>query len=164
MPKSAIHYPFLSHLTVTGVVLASCMSPIAQASSDGGVLTRVGRYAVISAAPTAGQKDLLADRRVRVIPASEKTIGEALRWLLKDSGYRLVDEAVLSEEAAVMLTLPLPAVHRQFQALPLHHVVALIVGPAFTLVKDPVHRLLAFERCRGAASTALNEISSNHSL
>jgi hypothetical protein len=50
-----------------------------------------------------------------------------------------------------MLTLPLPGAHRQFQPLPLKDVIALLVGPAFVLVQDPVHRLLAFERCRDSA-------------
>lgn len=99
-----------------------------------GVLTHLGRYSVISAAPRLGQVDLLAETRVRIIPYSEKTVGDALNWLLKGSGYRLAESSVLPEEAGAMLHLPLPGAHCQFQELPLRQVISLIVGPAFTLV------------------------------
>jgi len=35
--------------------------------------------------------------------------------------------------------------------MPLKTVIGLMVGPAFHLVQDPVHRLIAFERCTDAS-------------
>ena len=46
-----------------------------------------------------------------------------------------------------MLELPLPAVHRRIEPMPLQTVMGLMIGPAFQLIQDPVHRLIAFERC-----------------
>jgi len=112
-----------------------------------GAQTQVGRYSVIAAGPTAGQQDLLSDTRSVTIPLDIKSVGGALRWLLQDSGYRLADRAVLSEEALAMLELPLPNAHRYFEPMPLKAVIGLLVGPAFHLVQDPLHRLVAFERC-----------------
>ena len=110
-------------------------------------LTQTGRYSVMAARPTAGQRDLLSVTRAITIPGDIDSVGEAFHWLLRDSGYRLADDAVLSEEARAMLELELPAVHRRFEPMPLQTVMGLMIGPAFYLIQDPVHRLIAFERC-----------------
>lgn len=110
-------------------------------------LTQTGRYSVMAARPTAGQRDLLSVTRAVTIPGDIDSVGEAFHWMLRDSGYRLAADAVLSEEARAMLDLPLPAMHRRFEPMPLHTVMGLMIGPAFHLIQDPVHRLIAFERC-----------------
>tara|TARA_R110002124_G_scaffold5786_5_gene36308 strand:- start:932 stop:1276 length:345 start_codon:yes stop_codon:yes gene_type:complete len=99
------------------------------------------------AQPTAGQRDLLSVTRAITIPGDIESVGEAFHWMLRDSGYRLAADVVLSEEAKAMLELPLPAVHRRFEPMPLQTVMGLMIGPAFHLIQDPVHRLIAFERC-----------------
>ncbi|MEZ5489056.1 MAG: pili assembly chaperone [Gammaproteobacteria bacterium] len=112
--------------------------------------TQIGRYSVIAVAPTTGQQDLLSVTQSITIPNDITTVGDALNWLLRDSGYRLADHAVLSEETIDMLDLPLPNAHRAFEPMPLNVVIGLIVGPAFYLVQDSVHRLIGFERCADA--------------
>lgn len=111
------------------------------------VAVQVDRYSVMVVGPTAGQLDLLAVTSPVVIPNDIKTIGDALEWLLRDSGYRLASEPVMTSDTKKMLELPLPAVHRRFESMSLKTAVALMVGPAFHIVQDPVHRLIAFERC-----------------
>jgi type IV pili sensor histidine kinase/response regulator len=102
---------------------------------------------VIAVRPTAGQRDLLSVTRAITVPGDIESVGEAFHWMLRDSGYRLATDTVLSEEAKAMLELPLPAVHRRFEPMPLQTVLGLMIGPAFHLIQDPVHRLIAFERC-----------------
>jgi type IV pili sensor histidine kinase/response regulator len=121
-----------------------------QSATPRKTVTQIDRYSIVVVAPTAGQRDLLAETAAISIPNDIENLGDAVRWLLRDSGYRLADDRVLSDEVHAMLTLPLPATHRQFEAMPLRVVVELIVGPAFHIVQDPVHRLLAFERCGSA--------------
>ena len=113
--------------------------------------TQIDRYSVIAVAPTAGQQDLLSVTRSITIPNDIDTVGDAMHWLLRDSGYRLADHAVLSKETIDMLDLPLPNSHGAFEPMPLKTVIGLMVGPAFHLVQDPVHRLIAFERCTDAS-------------
>ncbi|MFV0279036.1 MAG: pili assembly chaperone [Parahaliea sp.] len=126
---------------------------------DLGALTQVGRYSVLAAGPTKGQRDLLAVTNAIDIPIDVQTVGEALQWLLRDSGYRLAGVSVMPDEVKAMLELPLPGVHRRFEPMPLQTVIGLIVGPAFDLVQDPVHRLLAFERCAATPdSAAMGEV------
>ena len=110
-------------------------------------LTQIERYSVIAVRPTAGQRDLLSVTRAITIPGDIESVGEAFHWMLRDSGYRLATDTVLSEEVRAMLELPLPAVHRRFEPMSLQTVLGLMIGPAFHLIQDPVHRLIAFERC-----------------
>ncbi|GAB5415731.1 MAG: hypothetical protein Cons2KO_33340 [Congregibacter sp.] len=109
--------------------------------------TQIGRYSVIAVRPTAEQRDLLSVTRAITLPGDVESVGEAFHWMLRDSGYRLATDAVLSKEARAMLNLPLPDVHRRFEPMPLETVMGLMIGPAFHLIQDPVHRLIAFERC-----------------
>jgi len=109
---------------------------------------QVARYSVIHPHSTFGQQNLLAVAVPIRIPNDIVTLGGALEWVIKDSGYRLAASSRLTTDVEDMLKLPLPKAHRQFQALPIQDVVSLLVGSAFVLVHDPVHRLLAFERCR----------------
>ena len=118
--------------------------------------TQVARYSVIQPGPALDQQDLLALTAPRQVPAAIVTVGGAVEWVLAPSGYRLVDADVLSTAVTGLLNLPLPDAHRQFDALPLKEVIALLVGPAFVLVQDPVHRLMAFEPCRDAAPDPKN--------
>ena len=53
-------------------------------------------------------------------------------------------------ERAELLDLPLPEAHRTLGPLPLRTALAILAGPAFRLVEDPVHRLISFERCEQA--------------
>ena len=46
-----------------------------------------------------------------------------------------------------LMVLPLPAVHRSIGPMSLKRALETLAGPAFLLIEDPVHRLVAFERC-----------------
>jgi conjugative transfer region protein (TIGR03748 family) len=116
-------------------------------------VTQIARYSVIRPGPTPDQQDLLAMTAPRRLPDEIATVGDAVAWLLKPSGYRLAAPDRLSNEVKDLLNLPLPSAHREFEALPLTEVIALLVGPAFVLVQDPVHRLMAFEPCVDAGPT-----------
>jgi len=52
---------------------------------------------------------------------------------------------VLSEEAKVLLDLPLPAIHRTIGPMTLDRALNTLSGEAFELIVDPVHRKVAFE-------------------
>ena len=110
-------------------------------------VTQVARYSVIQPRPALDQQDLLALTTPRQVPEAIITVGGAVEWMLEPSGYRLVDADGLSIAVKDLLNLPLPDAHRQFEALPLKEVIALLVGPTFVLVQDPVHRLMSFEPC-----------------
>lgn len=107
----------------------------------------VARYSTVQLAPSLAQRDPLAAPVVSVLPASVTRIGEAVETLLGPSGYRLASPLAAEAERAELLDLPLPEAHHMLGPLPLRTALAILAGPAFRLVEDPVHRLISFERC-----------------
>lgn len=108
---------------------------------------QVGRYSVIAAVPTEAQADLLATTLTIRFPERIQTLGEAVRYLLQRSGYRLAKIESIGPDTVTLFTLPLPAVHRRLGPMTLRDALKTLAGPAFNLVQDPVHRLVTFERC-----------------
>jgi len=108
---------------------------------------QVGRYSVIAAVPTEAQADLLATALTIRFPERIQTLGEAVRYLLQRSGYRLAKTESIGPETVTLFALPLPAVHRSLGPMTLRAALETLAGPAFNLVQDPVHRLVTFERC-----------------
>ena len=108
---------------------------------------QVGRYSLMAATPTRAQAELLATTMTVRFPARIQTVGEAVRYLLQRSGYRLATADSLGLDTAALFALPLPAVHQSLGPMTLRDALETLAGPAFHLVQDPVHRLITFERC-----------------
>mgnify|MGYP001815154482 CR=1 FL=1 len=108
---------------------------------------QVGRYSLITAAPTEAQAELLAATLTVRIPERIQTVGEAVPYLLQRSGYRLATTESIGPDTDALFALPLPAVHRNLGPMTLRDALEILAGPAFHLVQDPVHRLITFERC-----------------
>ena len=108
---------------------------------------QVGRYSVIAAVPTKAQTDLLATTLTIRFPERIQTLGEAVRYLLQRSGYRLAKVESIGPDTVMLFALPLPAVHRSLGPMTLRDALNTLAGQAFNLVQDPVHRLVTFERC-----------------
>lgn len=111
---------------------------------------QVGRYSTVQPVASLAQQDPLAAPVVAVLPASVTRIGDAVATLLEPSGYRLSSPLAADSERAMLLNLPLPEAHRVLGPLPLRTALKILAGPTFTLVEDPVHRLISFERCQQA--------------
>ena len=108
---------------------------------------QVGRYSLSAATPTEAQADLLKATITVQFPDRVQTIGEAVRHLLQQSGYRLADPEATGPESAYLFALALPAVQRGLGPMTLKRALQTLAGPVFHLIEDPVHRLVAFELC-----------------
>ena len=108
---------------------------------------QVGRYSLFAATPTEAQMDPLQATITVQFPDAVRTVGEAIRHVLRQSGYRLAGSEATGSASAYLMALPLPAVHRSLGPMPLKRALDTLAGPAFRLVEDPVHRLVIFERC-----------------
>ena len=108
---------------------------------------QVGRYSLISATPTEAQAALLEATVTVRFPGRIQTVGEAVPYLLQRSGYRRATTESIGADTASLFALPLPAVHRNLGPMTVRDALAILAGPAFHLVQDPVHRLITFERC-----------------
>jgi len=108
---------------------------------------QTGRYSMLSTAPTKAQAELLEATVTVQLPARIQAIGEAVRYLLQRSGYRLAAAESTEPHTLALFALPLPAVHRQLGPMTLREALETLAGPAFHLVQDPIHRLITFTRC-----------------
>ena len=106
--------------------------------------TQVGRYLTVSNKPKLAQVDLLSQEFQVRFPVSVQTIGEAMDYLLKQSGYRLIPETKQSAELKLTLSKPLPAIDRDFGPMQLKNGLSTLVGPVFILVSDPLNRWVNF--------------------
>ncbi len=108
---------------------------------------QVGRYSSLATTPTEAQVELLATTMTLRFPSRIQTVGEAARYLLQRSGYRLANVESIGPDTVALFALPLPAVHRSLGPMTLRDALETLAGSAFHLVQDPVHRLVTFERC-----------------
>ena len=107
--------------------------------------TQLGRYLTVDNKPKAAQVDLLSQEFQVRFPASVQTIGDAMEYLLKQSGYSLVPEEKRSAELKIALSKPLPAIDRDFGPMKLKDGVSTLVGPVFVLMNDPLNRMIGFQ-------------------
>ena len=108
---------------------------------------QVGRYSLFATTPTEAQANLLEATITVQFPDRIRTVGEAIQQLLQQSGYRLAAPDATKPESTYLFALALPAVQRSMGPMTLKRALETLAGPAFRLVEDPVHRLVAFEPC-----------------
>ena len=112
-----------------------------------GALETLGRYSLLRPGPTGVQRDLLAVPVSLRFPDSIRTVGQAVEAALLPTGYRLASALSADPERAQLLALPLPMAHRALDNMPVRRALETLVGSAFRVIEDPVHRLVSFERC-----------------
>ncbi|HVV68006.1 MAG TPA: hypothetical protein VHE99_03060 [Gammaproteobacteria bacterium] len=124
------------------IVLVVSSSALAQTSHT---TTTVGRYLSVDNKPTSAQRDLLSQIIQVRFPQPVQTIGDAMNYLLRFSGYSLVDETRQSIAMKNTLKKPLPLVDRSFGPMSLKDGLITLAGPAFTLMQDPLNREINFK-------------------
>lgn len=113
------------------------------ASSPAVPVVRYGRYALIELMPDDSQRDLMQQVIDLTIPATaDATVGDALHYVLRRSGYRLCDER--ADTTAVLYALPLPATHEHLGPITLRAALQLLAGPRWTLFVDDETREVCF--------------------
>ncbi len=115
------------------------------ATAWGSYAVAVDRYVSVEPTPRPEQSDLLLQTLPVHFPATVHTVGEAIHYLLRYSGYSLVAETQQSTALKTTLQKPLPLLHRHLELIPLNHALLTLVGPAFTLVDDPLTREISFK-------------------
>ncbi len=105
----------------------------------------VARYTSIATTPKPGQVDLLSAYVETIIPGDAVTIGDAIELLLVGSGYRLAANDASDPALYRLMDNTLPVAHRRLGPITLRESLELIAGPAWTLVEDPVNRLVSFD-------------------
>lgn len=124
------------------LVLMLCVAGFAHATQSS---LQVGRYSTTAPIPLENQRDLFEVIIEVEFPVGVDTVGAALHYLLARSGYQLADLKASCPSMATLLSLPLPAVHRELGPMPLLDAIKTLAGPTHHLVFDPVHRLASFQ-------------------
>jgi type IV pili sensor histidine kinase/response regulator len=104
----------------------------------------IGRYLSVGNRPQASQLDLLAQIIQVRFPQNVQTIGGAMNYILRLSGYSLTPFDQLTNVFKTTLGKPLPAVDRNFGPMSLKDALITLAGPAFYLEQDPLNRTVAF--------------------
>ncbi len=95
-------------------------------------VVRYDRYRLVDISPSQAQRYPLEQIVHLRIPASvSPTVGDALHYALRDSGYRLCTS---DGQANHLYRLPLPAVHYQMGSIRLNVALQILVGPASAVV------------------------------
>ncbi len=107
---------------------------------------QVSRYSTINPIPSPEQQHLLHVIIRVTIPNEKRTVGKTIEYLLRRSGYSLAQSLAQDPKVEQLFQKPLPEVHRNLGPMTLDDALLTVVGQAFRLDVDPVHRLVAFER------------------
>jgi type IV pili sensor histidine kinase/response regulator len=110
-------------------------------------VVRYGRYTLVELTPEVAQSDLMAQIIDVTIPLSqgiaETTVGEAMRYALQRSGYRLC------EPSTAFNLLSLPVAHTHLGPMALRDAMAVLAGPAWKLQIDEEVRQVCFVTVSG---------------
>lgn len=106
---------------------------------------RVGRYTNADAVNTRQQENLLEVVIDTEIPSKAKTVGEAIDFLLMRSGFSMASPSIQGEHVKQLLSKSLPQSHRKIGPVMLKDALMMLVGKAYWMKVDPVHRLIAFD-------------------
>ncbi|MFO2475436.1 hypothetical protein SCJ00_14065 [Legionella pneumophila serogroup 1] len=109
-------------------------------------VTQVNRYATVANKPLAAQIDpLLAIQQVH-FPQEVQTIGQAVEWWLKFSGFSLVSKEKQPESLQTVMHQALPQIDRNLGPLTVKDGLEVLVGQqSFVLIEDPLLRQVNFK-------------------
>lgn len=103
---------------------------------------RYGRYTLVELVPDSAQRNLLLQVVDIDLPSAwSVTVGDALRYVLLRSGYRLCDS---TPQTAALFNLPLPAAHLSLGPIVLRDALQTLVGPAWALQANERLRQVCF--------------------
>ncbi|WP_412755191.1 hypothetical protein [Legionella pneumophila] len=108
-------------------------------------ITQVSRYATVNNQPLAAQINPLKTVQQIHFPTSIQTIGEAVNYWLRYSGYHLAPKEKQSESLQQVFQQPLPQVSRNLGPISIDHGLTVLVGQQlFNLKQDDLLREINF--------------------
>ena len=123
---------------ISVAALSACGCAIALAAEPLDDAVRIDRYTVSKLTPRPEQIDLLSTLVQTQFPSSVSTLGDAIDYILKRSGYRRIAD----KSSAAQMDFPLPAVHRQLGPINIRAGISTLAGPTLTLHEDASSRTI----------------------
>ncbi|HAT1727752.1 TPA: hypothetical protein JBJ13_12405 [Legionella pneumophila] len=129
-----------AQLSVIGVL------SIAAFHSMAANVTQVNRYATVVNKPLAAQINPLLTIQQVHFPQEVQTIGQAVEWWLKFSGFSLVSKEKQPEGLQIVMHQALPQIDRNLGPLTVKDGLGVLVGQqSFALIEDPLLRQVNFK-------------------
>jgi len=106
---------------------------------------QISRYVNLLPGPTKAQRNPLHMVLPNVSFRHEvKTVGQAIRFLLKDTGFHLTQHHP-DKRVFQLFRLSLPKIHRRMGPLTLEQALETLSGDPWILAIDPINRLISFQ-------------------
>ena len=126
--------------TLLGLTVA-VMSGVTSAS-----ISHVSRYETVDNKPTLSQLNPLLAVQTMKFPLTVTTIGEAVEYWIRHTGYKLIEDKNKKLETKEILAQSLPQVDRTLGPVSVKDGLEVLLGKGvFNVVQDPLHRRLNFE-------------------
>ncbi len=117
------------------------ISPMCLAGDEGEI--NLNRYSKTTPVAEPQQIDPLSVVVKMKLPSSITTIGQAVGYLLEESGYRLSYSNDMRNQK--LMNLPLPRVHRKLGPITLRNALATLTGKPWQLVQNDLDRTVTFQ-------------------
>ena len=128
-------------LFVTALLLLAFSCSFAKAD----ILVQTDRYSTAVAKPTAAQCDPLSSIISVSFSPNINTIGDAMTYLLRYTGYQLIPYNKQSVAEKIMLQQSLPWVDRHFDKITLRDALQILAGQTtFDVKQNTLHRWVYF--------------------
>lgn len=129
----------------------SASADITEAPAERVPVVRQGRYTLVELMPEPAQRDLMQQVvEIAIPPTFDASVGDAMRHVLRRTGYHLCD----ADDATALYALPLPAAHLRLGPLVLRDALLMLAGPAWDLSVDDASRQVCFRRRAAPASAS----------
>ena len=125
-------------------ILLFASSTSTYSSADEITTTQVGRYVTVNNTPISAQIDLLTQTIQVHFPQTVQSVGDAINYILRLSGYSLVPADEMTTPLKVTLSKPLPAIDRNIGPMSLNTALIVLAGHPFSLIDDPINRTVNF--------------------
>ena len=106
---------------------------------------QISRYVDLLPGPTDAQRNPLHIVLPNVVFNQKiKSVGQAIQFLLKDTGYKLT-RFHPDKRVHQMFRLSLPKIHRRMGPITLEQALKTLSGEPWNLAVDPINRLISFQ-------------------
>lgn len=106
---------------------------------------KTNRYTHTSTKLERAQTDLLSVVITIRFPSSVRTIGEAIQFVLSQSGYQLDETDIVGDSQYYLYQLALPESHRYFDHVTLKAILGVLGNKSYALVINPVKRTISYQ-------------------
>lgn len=106
--------------------------------------TQIGRYMTVKNNVSVSQENPLEQTFQITFPASIQTVGDAVRFILINTGYNFLSKDKLSHFTGQLTEQQLPLSLRTLGPTTVEQGLLALAGNAYQLVIDPAHRLVTF--------------------